>query len=308
MRRSVPGEASDPVGTWPRTVETAETRVAASSLAGRTGFDEQFLGRAALRVPLPTVSAALAKKVVTVSPRQRGTRKYLLHYTHFSVATHGERRVALFTAVNIDGSLGHLLKRRRDVWAFDPRLDERFQTGEELYEGNDLDRGHLVRRLDPAWGDVASAKAAEEDTFFFTNCSAQHSSFNQRTWLSLEDYLLRNADTLDFRASVFTGPLLTDSDPEHRGFRLPQAFWKVAVMRRTEDGAMSATGYTVSQSDLLTDLEFAFGEFKTYQVPVAQIETLTGLGFGVLKEADPLGSIESADAHRELRAADDIRV
>jgi endonuclease G, mitochondrial len=309
MQRSVVDQEAQPVVTGPVTAEAARTPVTAASLAGRNGFDEQFLGKGELRVPLPTVGAATAKNLVTVSPRQRGTRKYLLHYTHFSVATHAERRVALFTAVNIDGSLMRLFKRHRDVWSFDPRLDEKFQTGEELYEDNDLDRGHLVRRLDPAWGDVASAKAGEEDSFFFTNCSAQHSSFNQRTWLSLEDYLLRNADTLDFRASVFTGPVLTDSDPEHRGFRLPQAFWKVAVMRRTEDGALSATGYTVSQSDLLTDLEFAFGQFKTHQVPVAQIESLTGLGFGTMKDADPLGSIEGVDgASRELRAADDITI
>jgi endonuclease G len=280
----------------------------AASLADRTGYDERFLGAGALRVPLPTVTAALARKTVTVAAGERGTRKHLLHYTHFSVATHAERRVALFTAVNIDGAQAQPLKRRRDVWKLDPRLDERFQTGEELYEDNDLDRGHLVRRLDPAWGDLALATTGEEDTFYFTNCSAQHSSFNQRTWLSLEDYLLRNADTMDFRACVFTGPVLDDGDPVHRGFLLPQAFWKVAVMRRTEDGALTATGYVVSQSDLLGDLEFAFGEFKTFQVPVARIETLTGLRFGTLKRADPLEAIEGVETGRELRSPDDITV
>lgn len=44
--------------------------------------------------------------------------------------------------------------------------------GLQLYLNNDLDRGHLVRRLDRIWGN--NFKDTNEDIFHFTNCSPQH--------------------------------------------------------------------------------------------------------------------------------------
>ena len=52
---------------------------------------------------------------------------------------------------------------------------------------------------------------------------------------------------------------------------------------------LSATAYLQSQSDLISNLEAeVYGEYKTYQVPVAKIEQLTGLDFGDLRNHDPL--------------------
>ena len=113
---------------------------------------------------------------------------------------HRERALALFTAVNIDGKLARQPKRERDRWIIDPRLPAEFQTGEPVYKSNPLDRGHLVRRLDPAWGtDDAAVKAANDDTFHFTNAAPQHHQFNAGStlWAGLEDHILANADTAD---------------------------------------------------------------------------------------------------------------
>jgi endonuclease G len=232
--------------------------------------------------------------------------KYLLPYTHFSVAMHRERRMAIYTATNIDGEKSRKLKRKKDVWGFDPRIDRKFQIGNELYVGNDLDRGHLTRRLDPAWGSEAEAKRAEADTFFFTNCTPQHARFNQRLWLELEDYLLNNTDTRNFQACIFTGPIFGENDRRYREALLPLAFWKVAAMIREDRDELTVTAYIVSQADLLSRLEFVFGEFKTYQVSVAEIERRTNLDFGELKRFDPLRAQESPV--RELTNADEIRL
>lgn len=56
---------------------------------------------------------------------------------------------------------------------------------------------------------------------------------------------------------------------------------------------LSVTGYILSQRDFMDDLEFAFGRFRTYQVPLATIENQIDLDFGPLREADPLTDIES---------------
>ncbi|MGH9277971.1 MAG: DNA/RNA non-specific endonuclease [Acidimicrobiales bacterium] len=297
LRRFLTEAHRSPVVIDPAVVATAEpeVRVPLSQVEGRRGYSETFLGTDALAVPLPTLSDGQADNVA------------MLPYTHFSVAAHAPRRMALFTAVNIDGDKTHKIKRGRDTWSFDPRLVEDSQCGNFLYANNDLDRGHLVRRLDPAWGSKPDAEQAERDTFFFTNSTPQHAQFNQRLWLELEDYLLDHADTLDFKACVFTGPVFDDDDKAYRGIQLPEAYWKVAVMVHAERQALSATAYVVSQADLISNIEFVFGQVKTYQVPIARVEALTGLGFGPLKDFDPLRQQEALAAF-EINASEDVRL
>jgi endonuclease G, mitochondrial len=276
-------------------VEAAPTL---DDLDGRAGFEEDFLGQ---RVGHPGLSQELQDALAPVIGNDDG----ILHYTHYSVRLHRFRRLAMYTAVNIDGASARNVRRGRDRWHLDPRVDVRFQTGNELYERNKLDRGHLVRRLDPAWGDsFEAAEAAALDTFFFTNCAPQHQVHNQQLWLGLEDHILSNADARDLKVSVFSGPIFRDSDRRYREFLIPEDFWKVVAVVNDETGRLSVTGYVVSQRDFMGDLEFAFGPFETYQVPVATIERQSGLDFGNLKDFDPLGRLETAAVRRLTTLAD----
>ena len=173
-------------------------------------------------------------------------------------------------------------------------MPEELQAGQALYSSNNLHRGHLVRRLDPSWGNLSVAEAAVADTFFWTNCTPQHERFNPRSWLRLEDYVLENAENHDMKVSVFTGPIFSDSDPKYRGFQIPESYWKVIAFDNAQRSEVSATAYIVSQADFTDDLEFAFGEFRTFQVPIKAVESRTGLDFGHLADRDPLGRIETA--------------
>lgn len=263
------------------------------------GYEADFLGPA---VQLPMLSPAL---LADAAPRLDG-RGHVLEYVHFSVVMSISRRLAFYTAVNIDGRKTKTIKRDRDVWYFDPRLAREHQTGVDLYERNDLDQGHLVRRNDPVWG--SPAVTANEDTFHFTNCAPQHKHLNRRTWLGLEDYILNNADNFNLKVSVFTGPVFRADDMTYRGiYQLPAEFWKVVVMRKT-DRSLSATAYLQTQKNLLEDLEFAYGAYRTYQVPVARIEAITGLDFGSLRDHDPLADMESTGPARVIGSAADIRL
>lgn len=260
----------------------------------RSGYDPAFL---AVPLPLPGRGTDLT---AVASPE--------LRYHHFSIVMHRARRLALFTAVNIDGKQSEQIVRERDTWIRDPRLPATEQTGEDVYRDNPLDRGHLVRRLDPAWGPVA--KAANDDTFHFTNCTPQHHDFNARQtlWLGLEDYVLRHTDNHDLAVTVVTGPVLDPADPAYRGVALPRQYWKVVAMV-TGAGRLSATGYLLSQAALLDDLgpeEFSFGAYRTFQVPVARLGRLTGLDLGAFAAGDPLGTLETTPLPRELIRLDDI--
>lgn len=264
-----------------------------------TGYDETFLGKG-FEIPLPSLSEGMVNDIAEMEDGRK-----ILPYTHFSIMMSKSRRLAYYTAVNIDGKNRVDVKRKKDKWYFDSRIDEAFQCGPNLYNNNPLDRGHLTRRQDPNWG--LDASKANEDTFHFTNCSPQHSQLNQKTWLNLEDYILDNARINELKINVFTGPVFRADDMMYRGeFKIPAEFWKVVVMVK-DDNTLSATAYLQTQKNLIQNLEFAYGAYKTYQVTVAQIEALTNLDFGKLKEHDPLATIETLGAY-EIESPTDIRL
>lgn len=272
----------------------------------RTGYDPAFLG---VEVPLP---------------RPLGDSEiHELPYPHFTVLLDPARRLAAVTAVNIDGSTLHDLPRTGE-WRLDARVPVRDQAGPELYASNDLDRGHLVRRRDPGWGETAEARRATEATFFYTNAAPQASGFNQskELWLGLEDHVLQYAESTDRRLGVFTAPVLAGDDPEYRGVQIPRRFFKVAAWA-AEDAErgprLEASGFVLDQSELIDVRAGALaiprlGAFRTFQVPIADIEHLAGIDLGPLVEADVLRpsvelrgrDVRGEDAWRPLRALPDV--
>lgn len=308
-----------PDGAGPSQV-AVEKIVIDADYGTRRGYDPGFLGASAL-VPLPQLSDAQRAQAAVNTQAKAAEDSHVLPYHHYSVVLDRERRLARFTAVNIDGAKAMRLRREPDRWFLDPRVPADQQTGELVYERNALDRGHLVRRLDPAWGDsAAEVKLANDDTFHFTNCTPQHERFNQSktTWAGLEDYILENAENRDLRVNVFTGPVLAPDDDEYKGVLLPRQFWKVVTIVKAS-GALSATAYLLSQEQLLRDggfevlsapaaEEFSYGAYKTFQVPVVQVEALTGLSFGALRDVDPLAGLEAtaAAAARPVERPEDL--
>ena len=265
-------------------METKVIELKSYNYNNRNGYNTNFLEK---KVPLPTIPDNLMDDIVKL----KNSKSEELKYTNFSAVMSKSRGLAFYTAVNIDGSKLEQLERTNDVWYYDPRIEREFQYGPELYSNNDLDRGHLVRRLDPVWG--TNFKDANEDTFHFSNCSPQHKNLNQKTWLDLEDYILRNADVHDLKVNVFTGPVFDKNDLIYRGkYLIPSEFWKVVTIVKNDDNSISSTAYLQTQKQLIEDLKFVFGEYKTYQVRITKIESLTGLDFGNLRNFDPLLKIK----------------
>jgi endonuclease G len=294
----VPPSSSAPATLRP----AAEPRVTpAAQLQDRTGYDSGFLGD--FVVPWPGFDDDPAH-----APYPTGTPDNRLDYTHFSLTMSAHRRLALVVGVNIDGARSIELARGRDAWAYDGRIPQAAQVGEELYADNLLDRGHLVRRQDPNWG--PDAQTANADTFHFTNCSPQMAAFNQKTWLELEDYILDNTRRWKARATIFSGPVLQEDDPIYRSVQIPKAFWKV-VAYRGDDGKPSASAYTIDQRGELGKLDLVFGALRTYQRSVTQIEALTGINFGALSDYDGFSNEERLTGtrlHTVIRGPEDIRV
>lgn len=206
-----------------------------------------------------------------------------------------ERRLAASTAVNINGSQLRDVERGDD-WQLDPRLPATQQAGPELYSGNDLDRGHLVRRRDPVWGTAAIAEQANADTFHYTVCAPQTATLNQSKtlWLGLEDYVLEHARQYGQRLSVFSGCIFAADDPVYRGVAIPRRFFKIAAWE--QESELAATGYVLDQTPSLGPIlerpvraesdTPPLGPYRTFQVPIEDLAAVTALSMDRLVAAD----------------------
>ncbi len=268
-----------PVPAAFETVRSDDETSSEEKPASAEGYLEDFLGENN-RVPMPGLDLSGAQ--------DENGEPIRLDYTHFSVLLHRDRKLALATACNIDGNQLRRIPRSGE-WRLDARKPETHH-GNELYKRNPYDRGHLVRRLDPVWGDSETAKRANDDTFFFTNSAPQHERLNQQSWLALEDYILDNANTHDLKVSVFTGCVFDAGDPTYRDVQIPRRFWKIVAFKDATSGALRASGYALDQSHLMNEIteEFAFGAFGTFQISIASIADSTGLDLSTLRAADVL--------------------
>ena len=269
-----------------------------SNYAERRGYDPDFLGSGKLRVPLPGAKGALANQLLRFG---RAEQQFELEYWNYSVAIHKARRMALFSAVNVDaGKRPAGAGRDGDRWYFDPRIGEQAQLGPELYgeqsefevdrSANPFDRGHLTRRLDAQWGGTADeAKRNGDDSFHWTNCSPQHWKFNQgaKRWLGLEDYAIQGFAARRGRACVINGPVFDaplssvrdgrvvvsvdgkrHPDPTFGNVAIPKLFFKV-VACATADDQLGVAAFVMSQEDLLATVD------RIHGMPVLPEERLT---------------------------------
>jgi len=263
-----------------------------------TGYDPGFLPGA--DVPVPGASEAVAADYAETK-----TGDHVRNLTHFSLAMSTSRRFARWVAWNIDGSAISKLSRKGLSFRLDTEYEPGQQVGKELYSDNRLDQGHIARRGDVIWGPPDEAKQANYDSFYFTNITPQMDTFNQEgrhgLWGELEDAIFADVDVDHLRISLIGGPIFTDTDFPYRGVLVPRSFFKVVAY--VEDGALHAKGFVLTQDDLEKNLEavLALDEFKVYQVPLSQLETMTGLTFGDLVGHDTMGAAPGAAAVRPRR-------
>ncbi|MCC6382789.1 MAG: DNA/RNA non-specific endonuclease, partial [Dehalococcoidia bacterium] len=319
--------APAPPGAKPSGIETVS--VDQSNYAERGGYRPDFLGDGDLRVPLPVVTKASLKRQVL---KQGAGSDGELKYWTYSVVMNKARRLAFFSAANVDAERRPRgAGRDGDRWFADTRIAPEAQLGAEFYgqqrefeadrDRNPFDRGHLTRRLDAQWGTTSNqAKRNGDDSFHWTNCSPQHYRFNQgaKLWLGLEDYVIDGfAGDSGRRACVLNGPVFdaplsaldaagrvtpdlkgrAHPDPIFGEVAIPKLFFKVVACARAE-GGLAAAAFLMSQEDLLSGVSRIHGmpplseeklsnaEARLYQVPMADLASLTGLDFGPLETAE----------------------
>ncbi|HUT36214.1 MAG TPA: DNA/RNA non-specific endonuclease [Planctomycetota bacterium] len=287
----------------------------------RPGYDKDFLG---FPVPLPTLTEPLVPHAFAL-PGVSGADKFELKYHHYSVLFNRDRRLAFLAAVNFDAAAPFKHKREgKDKWFPDPRVDEEFQAGAKYYDGNPLDKGHLVMRADAGWGATKEeAKLANDDTFHLTNCSPQHEVFNQaskatqagvRLWGSIEGHIAAQARKDKRKLCILNGPVFRANDRKYKDLQVPREFWKLVVFEN-DAGRPRAVAFKLSQASLIKSLpseEFVVDPYRPFQVKVRDLEAATKLDFGPLRQYDPLedpaheGFLEAGVEAVPLETLDDI--
>jgi endonuclease G len=270
------------------------------SLAKRHGYDDAFLG-GGLAVAVPKV---LDESLMS-RPDGGGI---LLRYEHFSVAMHKARRLALFTASNVDANparkrpepgrdysrkgLTGLGKNDQEKWFLDPRIPASQQLPDRFFTKDRaaFDKGHIVRRDDVTWGTTyEEVRRANGDTFHVTNCSPQIADFNRSNkehgiWGQLENLVLTQAKTE--RYCLLAGPVLAADDPVFVGqdddgavrVQIPRRFFKVVVARGEDGKAVEAFAFLLEQDLSDTPLELIVdAEWRSRMISIDQLERRTGL-------------------------------
>jgi endonuclease G len=259
------------------------------------GYKPNFIGTRELAIPLPKLPTLLERDAARFAD---GSGEFELTYMHFSAILSTSRRLPIITAANIDGPTSRKLARTdrdfeaADIWYFDGRVPRDLQLGPQVYDRTAFDFGHMVRREDPVWGDLDTARMANDDTFHMTNCVPQHHDLNTKTWLALENAVLASAREHQLKVSVFTGPVLSPADPVVLGVPVPTAFWKIVAY--PDNGRLRAHGFMQSQTTLVEQVRSqleALGQLDRvveYQVPIREIARLTSIDFGPLVSADEM--------------------
>jgi endonuclease G len=210
----------------------------------------------------------------------------------------------------------------REQWFDDPRIDEDEVCHDTWYLSSGMNifqRGHLVKRTDPSWGNADKAMKGQADTFHFLNCSPQHSKFNpnKSKWAGIEDWITNTSDDENIRVSVFSGPVFEDDDKPMHGIQIPKAFWKVVCW--VEDSELQAVALLADQSDLIKGMSEAIGSEAMGEVPeklqefhtsVSHISEITGLDFGKLVDADIFTGAEAlgGEQKKKIEEFEDIKL
>ena len=247
----------------------------------------------------------------------RGRHPWVVPYYHYSLVMNRDRRLVAWAASNVDYSAearAHTKTRKQyggENWRLDPRValaapGLQIEDADFYAPAKKIDRGHIVRREDGAWGGTSrEAEFGNSDTYHWTNCTPQSEAFNQSgksgIWGQFEEHIQREVKAEGGRMSVFAGPVPSKDDPRHgyengTEIQVPMEFWKVVVCV-SQSGAHAeklAYGFVFDQTEAVQRLGYErmnMDDYEIYQMPIREITKKTGVVFdATVLAADVLGA------------------
>lgn len=151
--------------------------------------------------------------------------------------------------------------KRKDNFKPDPKLPNETDIAQD-YVGSGKDRGHMM----PAADNLCQTQQVQDESFYFSNMSAQFHRLNAGDWKSLETFV-RNEAKIKDSIRVWAGNL---GEIQKIGrVSVPKQCWKVIYIKNEK----KYRGFLFEN-----DMSSPNG-FEDNEVPVEQIEKLTGFKF-----------------------------
>jgi endonuclease G len=154
--------------------------------------------------------------------------------------------------------------KRKDAFKPDPLLPNETNIAAD-YVGSGTDRGHMM----PAADNLCQTQAVQDECFYFSNMAAQYHSLNAGDWKSLETYTRQTAAVAD-SVKVWCGNIGV-AKTIGKGTAVPTHCWKVIYIKSKNEWHAYLFANTTDKPDGMQNNE----------VPVAQIEKITGFKFKV---------------------------
>lgn len=188
-----------------------------------------------------------------------------IHHTYYSFSYSEAHEQACWVAYKVDYRKVFGPYERSEDFREDPKVMSGSASLED-YVGSGYDRGHLA----PA-GDMAFSDTAMSESFYMSDMSPQHPSFNRGKWKSLETQFRSWAFT-DSMLYVVTGPVLEDSLPKigENGVTIPSYYYKIAVC--PSSSGIKSIAFLLPNKKLKSKL-------ATFIVSIDSVESVTGLDF-----------------------------
>lgn len=150
--------------------------------------------------------------------------------------------------------------KRGDKFIPDPKLSKETNL-QEYYTGTGFDRGHNF----PA-ADAVCDRTANEESFYFSNMTAQYPALNRGDWKSLETYTREIALKYD-SVKVWCGSV---GEEKKIGIvSVPKQCWKVIYVKKTGEWFAYLFNNSTSKADGIDN----------NKVNLIEIEKLTGFKF-----------------------------
>lgn len=234
----------------------------------------------------------------------------VLAYVNYSVAMHPERRMALYTASNLDRLQRKSLLRSTGGFAPDPRLEPARQPDPAWFGPGRFAPRHLVTRSEIAWGGYFdgedASRRSEAVADVYPNAIPQFDADAGSLWDGLDRWVLSQFNDGASRVTIFTGPVFGEDDPDGFGATIPQRFWKVVVsVDPASNGTAVSDAFVISRTRNAGAGRAGSPGFDPalYRVPVTEVERLTGLDFGPVVRASQPQPFSASDAASDRGAA-----
>ncbi|MEG4805871.1 DNA/RNA non-specific endonuclease [Microcoleus sp. ARI1-B5] len=211
------------------------------------------------------------------APSVASTDNYLMVKPQFVMSYNNKTRTANWVSWQLNRSWIGSADRKNDFRPDDALPDAWYKVRPNDYTLSGYDRGHLAPSADRTRNE-----ADNSSTFLMTNMMPQVPELNRGVWGDLEDYCRELAQRRARNSTSPAGPVgRKGSIGRKEKIAVPAKTWKViAVLDRQGLGMQGITNNTRTIAVMMPNDAIVKGKaWKSFRVPVKQVERETGLNF-----------------------------